>query len=115
MTRREFIQIFIDRVLNWNHEDILELAKFLYDLDHNIRFEWDASMDRWEETGEEMTNYLDHTQLPTWPIPPDTRKNQTIWAMDKKGNCLIRMDFDSTNAGHFFSHMIRHIDQLRNT
>jgi hypothetical protein len=113
MTRREYIQIFIDRVLNWDTNDILELADLLYDLDHSIRFVWDAPMDRWEYTGEFMPDYLELSQIPTRPIPVDISGNTPIWAMDKQGNCLIRMDFDSTNHGHYFQHMIRHIDQLR--
>jgi len=115
MTRRAFIQIFINRALSWDLENILEFARLLYDVDHHIRLEWDASIDRWEETFEQISNYLDLEQLPTCPIPKDVKKNQSIYAMDKQGNCLIRMDFDSTNYGRFFNHMIRHIDQLRST
>jgi len=115
MTRNQFIQIFIDRVLRWNCHDILDLANLLYDLDHSIRFEWDASMDRWEHTGEQLSDYLDLSEIPSCPLPKSIADNHSVHAMDINGNCLIRMDFDSTNNGHFFNHMIRHIDQLRHT
>jgi hypothetical protein len=114
MTRREYIQVFIDRVLNWDQEDILEFAKLLYDVDHHVRLDWDASMDRWTDTFEHLSDYLDLAKLPTCPIPKDLKDTHLVYAMDRQGNCLIRMDFDSTHYGHFFNHMIRHIDQLRN-
>jgi len=70
-------------------------------------------MDRWEQTNENMTDYIDTAQLPTWLLPEKNENNHPIWAMDKQGYCLIRMDFDSTHHGHVFNHMIQHVDRLK--
>ncbi len=113
MTRNEIIQIFKDRVLSWDCQDILDLSNMLYDLNYSIQYDWDAGMDCWRETDEKLEDYLDFSALPSCQIPADIIPEQRVWAMDKNGRCLISLDFDSTNFGHIFDHMIKSINQLQ--
>jgi len=111
MTREETIQLFLDRVLAWDQEDILELANRLYDLDHCIAYDWDGGMDCWRRTGQVLNEYLDLGDLPG-QLSTEISPSQQVWAVDKEGKCLIGLDFESTDHGHVFHHMIRSIDSL---
>lgn len=113
MNREETIQIFKDRILAWERQDILDLANMLYDLHYCVTWDWDAGMDCWRETYEELEDYLNLAAMPSYDIPEDIASDIRVWAMDKKGNCLISLDFDSTNHGHFFGHMIKPVRQLQ--
>ncbi|MEE8400292.1 MAG: hypothetical protein V3S89_14865 [Desulfobacterales bacterium] len=112
MTREETIQMFLDRVLNWDREGILDLANLLYDLDYAITYAWDGGLDCWRKTGEALDDYLDLGVLPGQD-PATASPSEQIWAKDKKGNCLTSLDFESTDHGHVFNHMIRSIDCLQ--
>ncbi len=113
MTRNEIIQIFKDRVLSWDCREILDLSNMLYDLNYSIQYDWDAGMDCWRETGEKLEDYLNFSTLPSSQVPADIIPDQRIWALDKNGRGLISLDFDSTNSGHIFDHMIKSINQPR--
>lgn len=111
MTREETIQLFLARVLSWNQEDIFDLANLLYDLDYAITHAWDGGMDCWRRTGETLVDYLDLNSLPVAQLPAEISPAKQIWAVDRKGNCLVSLDFESTTHGHVFDHMIRSNDR----
>lgn len=113
MNREDRIQIFKDRVLAWDRRDILDLANLFYDLHHCVTQDWDAGMDCWRETYEKLEDYLDLTAVPSYGLPDDIDPDVRVWAMDKNGNCLINLDFTTTNYGHIFGHMIKPIQELQ--
>jgi len=96
----------IDRVMGWDRADITALADMLYDLHHSIRYFWDSGLDCWRETDEDITDHFDPTRLPTCSRETAPVSERTIWAMDKKGNCLISLDFKSTNYGYNIGRLI---------
>jgi len=106
MTREDIIRMHIDRVLGWDRDDIMALANMLYDLHHSIRYFWDSGLDRWRETDEDIVDYFDPTQLPTCNGESAAASKQTVWAMDRKGNRLISLDFESTNYGYNLGRLI---------
>ena len=106
MTRQDIIRMHVDRVLGWDREDIMTLAAMLYNLHHSIHYYWDSGLDRWRETGEDIIDYFNPARLPTCNQTVPALPKQKIWAMDKKGNCLVSMNFKSTNYGYNLSRLI---------
>jgi len=113
MNREDRIQIFKDRVLAWDRRDILDLTNLLYDLYHCVTRDWDAGMDCWRDTYEKLEDHLDLAALPSYEIPENISPDVHVWAMDLNGDCLISLDFNSTNYGHIFGHMIKPVQQLQ--
>lgn len=107
MTRHDIIQMHLKRVLDWDREDILRLAELLYGLYHSIHHRWDPGTDCWRETGEALQDYLDPVRLPTCAREGSHLTDEHIWAMDRQGNCLISLDFGSTNYGYNLNRLIR--------
>lgn len=95
------------RVLGWDREDILEFAGLLYDLYHSICFRWDSGRDCWGETEEELEDYIDPAQFPTCVQTESHPSNGRVWAMDRKGGCLVSLDFGSTSHGYNLKRLVR--------
>gem|GEM_PF-1817051 len=67
------------RVDNWNKEDVRDLLSILDQVPEVLR-----------ATGRppRASDVIDYSSLPTEPIPQG-RELYPIWAMDKKGRCLV--------------------------
>jgi len=67
------------RVNTWNKEDVRELLSILDQVPEALR-----------ATGRppRASDVIDYSSLPTEPIPQG-RELYPIWAMDKKGRCLV--------------------------
>lgn len=110
MTRDDIIQMRLQKVLSWDREDIRALSELLYDLYHSVRYQWHSGMDCWRDTGETLLDYLDPEQLPTCSDDGNDPTLNRVWARDKKGNCLISLDFETSNFGYNLNRLIRMAD-----
>lgn len=93
---KSLLPIMCDRVENWDHENI---EVFLSLLKKSI-----SIMELNPDTFPGFDSCdIDPENLPTEKIPDDVSKVHKIWAMDKKGMCLVGDEADQ----------IAHIDELR--
>ena len=81
----EHLENLINRVNTWNHEDIRELKDVL-DQIHEVLAEAGKAP--------RTADVIDYSDLPTEPIPAGV-ETYPVWAMDKKGRCLVGDDATS--------------------
>jgi len=83
----------INRVNTWNHEDIRELKDILDQIPEVLASAGKAPR---------AADVIDYSDLPTEPIPAGV-ETYPVWAMDKRGFCLVGAAADS----------IEHISEIR--
>lgn len=79
------LENLVNRVNTWDHADIRELKDVLEQIPEVLR-----------EAGKapRTADVIDFSDLPTEPIPAGL-ETYPIWAMDKKGQCLVGDDATS--------------------
>jgi len=93
---RSLLPIICDRVDKWDHENIEVLLSLLKKSISIMELNPDT-YPGFDSCG------IDPENFPTEPIPGGLDKNYRVWAMDKKGMCLVGDEADK----------IIHINQLR--
>ena len=93
---RVLIPLIRERIRSWNHEDIEVL---LSDLKKVITV---MELNPDEYPGLQKCS-IDPKDLPGEKIPDDIKEKCDVWAMDKKGMCLVGVD----------ANKLMHIDEIR--
>lgn len=90
----EHLENLITRVNNWDHNDVRELKDVLEQIPEVL-----VSAGKSPRT----PDVIDYSDIPTEQIPDDVDTSYPIWAMDKRGFCLVGAAANS----------IEHIDSIR--
>lgn len=90
------LPVLCSRVMNWDREDIHVLCSDLKRIVSIMEFNPDGYPDV-------PSCELDISNLPSEKIPGDLRDRGDIWAMDKKGMCLVGID----------ANRVMHVDDIR--
>jgi hypothetical protein len=93
---KRLIPLICERIRNWDHEDIEELLSELQKVITIMELNPD------EYPGLQKCS-IDPKDLPGEKIPDDIKEKCDVWAMDKKGMCLVGID----------ANRLMHIDEIR--
>ncbi len=90
------LPVIFSKVRQWDREDVNELLFFLRQAVSIMELNPDSYAGQ-------ISCCIDMNNLPSEDIPADLRGKYRIWAMDKKGMCLVGIDADK----------IMHVDDIR--
>ncbi len=93
---KAIIPVICDRIRQWDHEDIDHLLSLLKQVITIMELNPDSY------PGLKSCS-IDPRELPSESIPADIDDSYDIWAMDKKGMCLVGID----------ANRVIHIDDIR--
>lgn len=82
---------YTNAIENWDHESVEDLRDML------------AELKEANECNQFMVDEIDMSNLPSEQTPDDVDTSYPIWAMDKRGFCLVGAAADS----------IEHISEIR--
>lgn len=82
---------YTNAIENWDHENVEDLRDML------------AELKEANERNQFMVDEVDMADLPSEDIPDDIDTSYPVWAMDKRGFCLVGAAAD----------VIEHVDTVR--
>ena len=95
------IESILESIRSWDHENIRDLREFLLELDEKM-----------DDGRHSIYEYVDIGDLPSEEIPSDVDTGYPVWAMDKRGECLVGHDAFDHRVGRS-NKTIEHIDEIR--
>ena len=93
---KTLLRVICSRIGQWNREDIHELLSFLRKAIDIMELNPDCYIGS-------SSCCIDINNLPSEDVPADLGGKSRIWAMDKRGMCLVGIDADQ----------VMHVDDMR--